>query len=69
MTTQKYIPLEGDYVKLPDGRTGIVASLNSDNTVTVTFRRANPVTIARANIVAAWDCTVGPSGEPTWRKI
>lgn len=67
-STKKYIPFEGDYVKLPDGRIGVVAPLSSDDTVTVSFKRADPVTIARADVVAAWDCTVGPSGKPTYVK-
>ena len=68
----KYIPFEGDYVKLPDGRTGVVGTLSKanrdDGTVTATFKRQPPVVVSITEIVAAWDCVVGPAGKPTFPR-
>ena len=64
----KYIPFEGDYAMLPDGRIGVVGPLElgnrRDKTVSVHFKRQPTVTIARSEIMAAWDCVVGTAGLP-----
>ena len=67
----KYHPIDGDYVQLRSGKTGVAKIIVGDTDhIFVSFRRhpEQNRTVDLDDVERAWDCTVGTQGRPSFER-